>query len=39
VGNLRERTQWEKVGVAGRTILKWIIREWFEKNVDCIDLA
>jgi len=32
VGNLRERTNWNKVEVAGRIILKWIIREWFEKS-------
>jgi hypothetical protein len=32
VGNLRKRTHRDKVGVAGRIILKWVIREWFEKT-------
>jgi len=27
-GNLRERGHFEEPGVGGKTILKWIFREW-----------
>jgi hypothetical protein len=27
-----KKPHWDKAGVAGRIILKWIISEWFEKT-------
>jgi uncharacterized protein YjcR len=37
-GNLRERDHFEKLGIDGRSILKWVRKKSWE-GVDRIDLA
>jgi hypothetical protein len=37
-GNLRKKDHLEDTGVDGRTILRWIFREW-DGGIGCIDLA
>jgi hypothetical protein len=37
-GDLRERDHWEDLGTEGRTVLKWIFKNWNGKDMEWIDL-
>jgi len=36
--NLKEKVQWEDLGVYVTIILKWIFKKW-EEGLDCVDLV